>query len=254
MTQSQPPEDGETKIETYFDAALEEFGLPQYGGKVDVATLSRYKDIIPEYLFDFYQNIGTGLWRNGKFQFCHPGHFDGVLNDLLGQDADFPAASTIAVGYGPFCNLLVWNKKSGAAWIDFNEFSVDFEPGFDDDDPEEGLGLTLHVEYGDDRVDEETGNNLFDAAVKKCGRLEVGEVYGFVPAIGLGGLGTLEEVQRIDALTHFGILAQLDRFRMRYMRSDRPEWVYYGYLGDPNRPRPEIVGNAPPIDLPPEIR
>jgi len=50
---------------------------------------------------------------------------------------------------------------------------------------------------------------LFNRAVKKYGSLEPGECFGFFPAHVLGGGGNLDDIQRIKALEHFILLAEL---------------------------------------------
>lgn len=52
------------------------------------------------------------------------------------------------------------------------------------------------------------GINLFGAALKKFGHLKHDEMYGFVPALSLGGPATLEYLQKVKAVEHLVLLAQ----------------------------------------------
>ncbi|MNN04806.1 hypothetical protein D3C81_1175420 [compost metagenome] len=56
---------------------------------------------------------------------------------------------------------------------------------------------------------ENIGLGLFDEARKTVGDLEAGEMYGFVPALMLGGSAEPERLQRLDAEVHLILLAQL---------------------------------------------
>ena len=64
--------------------------------------------------------------------------------------------------------------------------------------------------------DERDGDRqlLFDRAVQTLGPLQFGEVYGLVPALGLGGAYDLEHLRRVAAPGHFSILAQIGPFEL----------------------------------------
>lgn len=53
------------------------------------------------------------------------------------------------------------------------------------------------------------GVPLFKAAAAKLGRLNYDEMYGFVPALALGGAATLDHLQKVKAVEHLVLLAQL---------------------------------------------
>ena len=55
---------------------------------------------------------------------------------------------------------------------------------------------------------------LFTPALKKLGRLEHDEMYGFVPALALGGPSDLAHLQKVKAVEHLVILAQLSDLRV----------------------------------------
>ena len=70
---------------------------------------------------------------------------------------------------------------------------------------------------------------MFDRCVKNLGPLEFGEVYGFVPSLGLTGFNTrsrvVENVRRLRALEHFSMIAQLQPFRLIRNFGPREETV-----------------------------
>ena len=55
----------------------------------------------------------------------------------------------------------------------------------------------------------QNGEKLFSPALKKLGRLKHDEMYGFVPALALGGSATLNHLQTVKAVEHLVLLAQL---------------------------------------------
>ena len=50
---------------------------------------------------------------------------------------------------------------------------------------------------------------LFSPALKTLGRLKPDEMYGFVPALALGGPATLDHLEKVKAVEHLVFLAQL---------------------------------------------
>jgi hypothetical protein len=74
-----------------------------------------------------------------------------------------------------------------------------------------------------EKLDQLDDNNrpLFDRAVKKLGLLDAGQIYGLVPALALGGSCDLEHLEKVDAVTHMIVLAQLgERQIMRDVVAD----------------------------------
>ncbi|MFP3393651.1 DUF1851 domain-containing protein, partial [Brevibacillus sp. SIMBA_076] len=60
----------------------------------------------------------------------------------------------------------------------------------------------------------EDGRMLFSRANAKLGTLEIGECYGFFPALALGGACGLEYLKRVVAPEHFAIIAQTLEFKL----------------------------------------
>jgi len=50
---------------------------------------------------------------------------------------------------------------------------------------------------------------LFDRALRALGPLSAEEMYGFEPALALGGRAELGNLQKVDAVTHLILLAEL---------------------------------------------
>jgi hypothetical protein len=52
-------------------------------------------------------------------------------------------------------------------------------------------------------------DDLFQLALKKLGSLQPDEMYGFVPALALGGPGDLKHLQKLKTIEHLTFLSQL---------------------------------------------
>jgi hypothetical protein len=68
---------------------------------------------------------------------------------------------------------------------------------------------------------DESGNPLFDRALAALGPLDHDTLYGFVPALALGGKAELKNLQKLDAHVHLDILSQMtERQIMRDIGKD----------------------------------
>ncbi|MNJ79554.1 hypothetical protein D3C77_776150 [compost metagenome] len=52
-------------------------------------------------------------------------------------------------------------------------------------------------------------DGLFKSALKKLGQLKSDEMYGFVPALALGGAMELKNLQKVKTIEHLEFLSQL---------------------------------------------
>ncbi|RXE89640.1 glutamyl-tRNA amidotransferase [Pseudoalteromonas sp. A757] len=55
---------------------------------------------------------------------------------------------------------------------------------------------------------------LFERTLERLGPLENGEIYGFAPALALGGEPKLENLQKVKATEHLAFLADLGEKRV----------------------------------------
>jgi len=195
---------------------VEEFGKPAKAQRLPAGLAARFHGKLPRGLIDLWQEYGLGLWLKGKFQFCLPDSYAPIVAAVLRDDPVFKPHRTHAYGYTAFGELYLWNEDYqnldinlprlwGAAMMTQD----DWTPG--DPDIEIAAHLTGLDRKGaaDWHEDSETASPMFEHVRKTRGELALGECYGFVPALLLGGDAKVECVQRLQALEHFAILAQL---------------------------------------------
>lgn len=65
-------------------------------------------------------------------------------------------------------------------------------------------------------------NGLFNPAKEKLGRLKHDEMYGFSPALMLGGADSLQHLKKVSAVEHLIFLAQLTDLQP-YSFSEQPD-------------------------------
>lgn len=195
-----------------------QFLFSEYGQFTDSALIAAdsaqfLRGVFPAEFVDFLQKAGIGVWQKGRFQFCDPLGMTDIVKLLFDGDADFHPDRTFIYGYGATGRLFIWN----ADW--FETFEIDL-PRL------EAAGLLnrnkkaeakdtivsaiLYLDSGlYDLIDPATGKLILAKFVAKHGALKLGEVFGYFPALALGGSGALDTLKKVRAVEHFALLAQL---------------------------------------------
>ncbi len=202
-----------------FSYLVEEFGKPKKATQLPAATIAALRGKLPDSLLDFWTECGVGVWLDGKFQFCNPEDYRSIVEMICGSDKDFDAPHCHAIGFSAFGELYIWHEKHRYLNADLPLLQATasmLRPQKLTDEraiatPLAFLDGKRSGEMYDDSAD---AKPLFARALKKLGELNPGEIYGFVPALGLGGPPRLENLQRVRALEHFAILAQIGRLRL----------------------------------------
>lgn len=139
----------------------------------------------------------------------NPQEYEGVLSDWLSGSLFEAKDKFHIVAMGGFGKLYVWGEKYGFSFtiIPSESWMVsqhDFSTAPAD--------MDLHVQcffMSEDRSYMDT-YDLFDEACARLGKLDVGEIYGFHPALALGGAIDVKNLQKVSAVEHLTFLAQLE--------------------------------------------
>ena len=187
-------------------------------------TLDFFKDKLPERLLEYWQEYGFCGWGNGIFWMVNPQDYHEILQTWL-EGTEFAerekngSDSYYVIGRGAFGDLIVWGKTSGRS-IKINAnfgmfFPRDGTKKLKERGEERSVELffaTMSKEsYDQDDVSE---SPLFERALNKLSPLEADEMYAFVPALVLGGVNKLENLQKVKAIEHLNFLAELGEKRI----------------------------------------
>lgn len=200
----------------WFAKLLDHNGLPEQASRPRPEQLAALDGHLPDDLLSFWRRYGIGMWKQGKFQFCLPQRFKPVVDRIFAGDAQLIPGETHIVGFSAFGELLAWNEQHQSLLINLPHFAVRVDK-FNDDKVTGNypIAIPLFLLKFDESFDffEDTpkAEPLFSRARARLGQLSLGECYGFVPALPLGGPARLDNLQRMDALTHFSFLADLGR-------------------------------------------
>ncbi|MFD1745663.1 T6SS immunity protein Tdi1 domain-containing protein [Rhizobium helianthi] len=185
--------------------------MPEY----DISLL---KDMLPSELIDIYMNYGRSLFREGLIQTCLPSDMASILALIFGEDQQFNHKEWHAFSYTAFGCIYVWSNKMGVATINLIDGTITSRGAIGKIKPGALIEKQVYVPFtlSDEALDisDKDGSALFRRALKKCGPLEIGECYGFVPALALGGVADIDHVKRMNAAAHFSIVAQTMNFNL----------------------------------------
>ncbi len=195
-----------------FHDLVEEFGAPSTAISISRELAATFRGQLPNSLIDFWIEYGIGIWRRGKFQFCRPDHYRPVAELICRNDVDFTKDATHIFGFTAFAEVFLWSEKNKMLRIDLPLLTAQadmIEPPLAQND-DKAIADALHS-IADDTTDffDYSGAPLFERALDRLGELELGECYGFVPALALGGPAQINNLRRMKALEHFAVLAQL---------------------------------------------
>jgi hypothetical protein len=152
--------------------------------------------LLADMLIEFWQEYGVGRFSDGLLYVCDP------IQKKLTLDFFFPGRDFYPIVISSFGRILFTDMKkvfylsSVYGWFNYN--SPTLEMLFE--------GTLADSEFLDDALNQD----FHKKCVQKIGHLEYDEIFGFEPAIALGGSDdNIDFVKRFQMDAHLAFLAQL---------------------------------------------
>jgi hypothetical protein len=201
-----------------FEYTIQKLGEPKVRQLMSSSRLDELRSLIPDELVDFMTVYGECSLADGLVNVCDPIAYAGLSKQIFGKDRDFGKATSSLFAYSAFGDLFFWNQLFGLHTVDLLSGVVvcaSLTAGTLDK-PTHHRHIYVAFDMSRDALDavDEHGKPLLARAVKKLGPLEIGECYGFVPLLSLGGMRRLENLKRLKAREHFSIAAQSMQLRL----------------------------------------
>lgn len=194
---------------------LQNFGAPRAKRAVEPDYAVQYRGRLPAKLLEYWAEHGFAGYGDGVFWIVDPGEYEDVLDRWLEATPFKDEDDYHVVARTAFGALFVWGKKSGMR-LQINAPHGLIFPDRDAAkrvrDTSEDFALQIFFEcLTRESVDfaDEQGKPLFKRTLKKLGPLENDEVYGFEPALGLGGKASLAGLRKLKIAPHLEILGGL---------------------------------------------
>ena len=175
----------------------------------------------PESMCDYWNRFGFSVFRDGWFQFVNPSDYAPAIAAWLENTELDGSDEYMAVTRNAFGELNVWGARKGYAFsiavlldgIVINEKNDEKAISQGDGNRRaESLMWSEKVRS----LDKVSANppisvRMFLAAQKRLGPLRSNQMYGFVPALPLGGRIDADTLQIVDAPEHLTMLAGLSK-------------------------------------------
>ena len=184
--------------------------------------VQRLRDILPVPLADFVEIKGYCSFHDGLFTMCNPDELRPIAAQVFAVDPQFNHADCHVVGFSAFGELVCWSDRYRRFTISLPDSSI-YSIALTREDFAPKISLERSAaRIVPDRVDADfvdfAGEPMYERCQAMHGRLEPGECYGFFPALAAVGVGSpfrrVENIQRVKAMEHFAILAQMGDFHL----------------------------------------
>ena len=175
--------------------------------EVPPSSIDKYTNVLPKKLLEYWSEHGWAGYGKGIFWTVNPAEYNAVIHPWL-EASGFPDAYDYhVIARGAFGNFYLWKQHTGNM-LDINIRYARYlmsSQRFSSED----LDKEIKIFFSSMNPENNNFDDLFDQAFQKLGPLQPDEMYGFVPAIALGGPGTLNTLQKVKIIEHLTFLSQL---------------------------------------------
>lgn len=194
-------------MDEHFEYFLNKMGPALARRLVPSAILEMYRHKLPAQLLDYWTKEGWCGYADGLFWTVNPQEYEPVLDAWIGETSFMEHDAYHVIARTAFGGLFLWGETTGYSLKIFapGAFCVPRESRFVGDKQDVGVQIFFESmrRAGCDF------DGMFAPALKALGPLQHDEMYGFVPALALGGAATLAHLKKVKAVEHLVLLAQL---------------------------------------------
>lgn len=197
-----------------FEYFISKFGEATNRVVVSADAIEKWRNKLPDQLLTYWQEEGWGGYANGLFWIVNPDDYEDLVDEWLENTLLEQIDAFHVIGRTAFGNLYVCGERSGVNMTISCPLNAifalpkDLKPKSKEDQDwsvKSFVGLSL----SECDLKDESGAPLFKRAIAKLGVLESDEVFGFEPAIVMGGKMRLENLAKLKIDQHLTILRQL---------------------------------------------
>jgi hypothetical protein len=192
----------------------EGFGPAIQSKIVSPEKIMKFKGKLPDQLLEYWKLYGFSGYGEGLFWIVDPDEYEPALEAWMGDTPFMERDAYYVIGRSAFGELFLWGTKSGQS-LDVKSLWGMIFPRDNSERVAKGKSDFLLQNFiaGQDKKNlnqkDYLDKPLFDRALKTLGPLEPDEMYGFEPALALGGQADLKNLRKVKAVEHLVMLAQL---------------------------------------------
>ncbi|SDA32878.1 hypothetical protein SAMN02799622_05346 [Methylobacterium sp. UNC378MF] len=194
-----------------FARVIGDFGPPENAKSVPPDVIELYKDYLPPSMIRFWETYGWGNYKSGYCRICDPRPFQPLVKSMFTNDPDFDHQDLTVIMFTALCEMDIWSRKGYGIYVNLANSRVNSQSKIVN--PSTGkkynkdflIGSKIHG-----RISNGGMQDYYSEAVERLGKLKLDEVFGFVPALQLGGDPFPENLQRFKAMEYLDFLAQIE--------------------------------------------
>ena len=202
-------------LDEHIEFFYEEIGPERYKQNAPSDVINSYKGKLPETLLTYWKEYGWCGYGNGVFWTVNPDEYKSVVSEWL-KDTPFQDCDNYyLIAIGGFGEMFLWGEKTGPSLTITASYGMIF-PTDKKLSIQESGGMEFLMKLffsGIDKEDLDVKDNedkpLFERARVLLGELKPGEIYGFSPALIMGGEADIKHLKRVNAVAHLHLLAAL---------------------------------------------
>lgn len=189
-----------------FEYFLEKMGPAIDKRHVPLSSIQRYRGKLPDQLLSYWEEHGWCGYADGLFWTVNPQEYEPVLEAWIGDTPFMEKDAYHIIARSAFGDLYFWGEKTGRSLKIFapGAYCYPAESIF----VGEKMNLGVRIFFSMISRDRNDFAGMFEKAYNKMGHLKNDEMYGFVPALALGGPSTIDHLHKVKAVEHLIILAQ----------------------------------------------
>ncbi|WP_198116527.1 GAD-like domain-containing protein [Massilia rhizosphaerae] len=208
-----------------FEYFVSKFGEATNQVSVPVETIEKWRTKLPDQLLTYWQEEGWGSYANGLFWIVNPDDYEDLVDEWLEDTLLEQIDAFHVVGRTAFGNLYVCGEHSGVNMTISGPLNAIFALPKDlkpksKEDQDWSVKSFIGLSISECDLKDESGTPLFEQALAKLGPLAADEMYGFEPAIVLGGKMRLENLVKLKLDVHLTILRQLASPTLPFSNTD----------------------------------
>ncbi|MCY1445224.1 GAD-like domain protein [compost metagenome] len=194
-------------MDEYFDVFLEGFRPPIERQQVPGSSIAQYRNKLPGQLLLYWKEHGWCGYADGIFWTVNPQEYESILAQWLTATGVEGQDSYYVIARSAFGELYVWGERGGYCLTISSVMARYALRASKFTGEKKDFGVKVFFSFL--RPDHNDLDGLFKPALEKLGQLNSDEMYGFVPALALGGAMELRNLQKVKTIEHLEFLSQL---------------------------------------------
>jgi hypothetical protein len=197
-----------------FQVFFDEFGEATNCVDAPSSSIGQWSGKLPDRMLEFWKDEGWSAYADGLFWIVDPDEYEDLVDEWLDGSGLDQIDAFHAIARTAFGKLYLFGESTGqSVTVNCATNSIFALPKNLKKRDQRRLDVSVRsffcIEQGSCDLDDEAGTPLFRRALAALGPLDPDEMFGFEPAIVLGGKMHLENLRKVKLDQHLTILRQL---------------------------------------------